>query len=268
MKLLPFLIFLLLSNCGFSQLDIEKFKAEIEDFTVVETTTERDTWVIKTYASPDSLLVYEVAYNKQGEMVNGSWGVAIDKRLLDEKGRVIEYTYYGVDGEFATLDTPPIIRKEYYDYLLFERTSYLYADSTLAGAIESEFDDKGRVIEERSLNEYSQLVHRTTFEFDDEKQSCTIKNFNVESELESSKCGCAIRVIFYENGVFDQYDHSNWREERYYDKQMKLVDCVHKYFIEEDFSIIERENLDDNRMRLTFRNRKNKIVKIEEFTQD
>jgi len=256
-------------------MDIEKLKLSIVEYNLIETDSlisespYFESMVSKTYASQDSLEIYRINFDLNGELINSSgWGIAIACSHLDSLGRKIESSQYDKDGTLAETDTPPIIETVYFDSISMEQTNYRNSDRSIEGRMENTYDEQRRVIEMRWYDKNLNLESRTTYDFDDKNRTRTERSYNSSSELQISKCGRAIHVITYEEGSFAEYNFYTWVEERFYDEVMNLVDCSHNYSFDKQFSIVKREKLGNNRMKFTLLNAKNEIVESSEFEME
>ena len=245
-----------------TQLDIEAFKTELTDYVVVDSVS-KESMTTLTFSSRDSTNIFEVNYDSDGEIINDEWwDIAITNRKLDSKGREIEFAQYEKDGTLAERDTPPIIETIYNDSDAIKRTNYLKGDRSIESSSVKKYDTKGREIEMRWFDGKNKLERITTYEFDDENHSRTEKQFDSKSIIETDGCGVAIKVIkFPESGYLD--DRTTWVEEKYFNKNLKLVDCTHNYLNDKPFSIIQRTKLNENKFRFVLLNAKGEIINDE-----
>lgn len=261
--LISLFAFLAISNFALSQLDIEGFKAKVANYTIVDSVSRMESTFSKTYASPDSTNIYEVNFNFEGEIINDEWwDIAITHRILDQRGREIEFSQYEKDGTLAIRDTPPIIETIYFDSISVKQTNYLNGDRGLESRMERSYDDQGREIEMRWYDKNFNLESKTTYDFDDENHTRTEKQYDAGIILKTSSCGVAIKVVKYPMSGFIE-NRTKWLEERFYDAEMKLVDCAHNYVYDKSFSIVQRTQLPGNKIRFVLLNAKSEIVKDE-----
>lgn len=243
-----------------SQVDIGEFKSKIVEYTIVDSVSTTESMSTYTYASPDSTIIYEVNYNSAGEIINDEWwDIAITYRILDHKGREIEFSQYEKDGTLAVRDSPPIIETIYFDSISVKQTNYLNGDRSLESRMERTYDIQGREIEMRWYDKNFNLESKTTYDFDDKNRTRTEKQYDAGLVLKNSRCGVAIKVIKYSISGFTE-NRAEWLEERFYDSEMHLVDCAHNYVYDKSFSIIQRTPMPGNKIRFVLLNAKNEIV--------
>ena len=255
--------FFVLPNFALCQIDIAELKSKIVEYTIVDSVSATESMSTYIYASPDSTDIYEVNYNSVEEIINDEWwGIAITHRILDHKGREIEFSQYEKNGTLAVRDTPPIIQTFFFDSIPVEQTNYLNKDRSLESRLERTYDDRGREIERKWYDKNFNLESKTTFHFDDENHTRTEKQYDAGIILKTSSCGVAIKVVKYPTSGFTE-NRTKWLEERFYDAEMKLVDCAHNYVYDKSFSIVQRTQLPGNKIRFVLLNARSEIVKDE-----
>jgi len=145
-----------------------------------------------------------------------------------------------------------------------EMVDYLSASRNLQSRMQQEFDSSKREIVRIWFDEDLKITSKTTFEYDDKTGSMTERHYDYELNLVINKCGVAAKVIFYSSPNFLD-DFFVRTEERFLDKDMKLIDCKHNYTYDYDFAVVKRKKLPNNRLQFTLLNAKGEVVKEDVF---
>jgi hypothetical protein len=130
------------------------------DLTGLRSEESKDDYgIIKTkyYDKRDSL-VYEINYDSKRKIINGSFGIAIDKHFYDGKGDRVETRYFDKDLKPVRNEGGPAIIKRKFDqnHRLLEEGFYYENEKLVTSdfaVFQYKYDDKGQLVEEIELNQ-------------------------------------------------------------------------------------------------------------------
>lgn len=254
-KTLSFLFLILFPvNVIGQDLNIDSLKKELENYIWVKSSNDWNAYTIK-YMNKDSLVVYEIPYNRNGEIENDIWDLAFYCYRYDKKGRNIENRYYDIDGKLHFTDWPPIVKTEYDDKDRKIRADYFGEDEKLVSRFEYEYDEQDREIEFRDYNKDLKLEDITKTEYRDDGKIIIETFFDNQNKLMSNDFGVS---LFYSKYLTN--NREQLLEKRFLDADEKLVNITDKVTKKEYAKIVYSYGLRESWIKVEYFDSNNKFV--------
>lgn len=174
------------SLCANAQINLDSLKAELEKTHIqVKSSNDWNAYTIK-YLDKDSLVRHVIPYDKDGEIEESIWGIALSSYNYDSQGREIERRYYDSKGNLHFSDWPPIIKLDYNKQGLLWRKAYYGEDEKILeglAIIEFQYDKDGDIIEDKTLNGNLESTRITRFEYNKEKNVVIETNYDENTKF-------------------------------------------------------------------------------------
>lgn len=218
-KIIIFCLFLS-STVVFGQINIDSLKNGLDEYIKVKSTNQYKTWTdynIK-YLNKDSLKVYEIFYDSNGEIKNDAFDIAIYHYKYDEKNRCIESYYFNETGKLQFSDSPPIQRIFYDDNDKIIRIDYFGVNHRFFSRFEYEYDEFNRETKLRWIDKNNEIKKEVHTKYRQGGKVLLRKTTDKNGELILNYNGSA---ILYE--VYETTERKKLVELRFLDKDEQLI---------------------------------------------